>query len=293
MRSRRWVVVVATAAALGAVQVHAQQTEPERARAFAALPNWTGLWETELSAALSSGELFPKQPAPPAAAAPPDATGGAPPVVADPFVALLLERVNLLRHPAYRGSFEAEKPLDSAAAARPSGPAPTQTIVCKWGFPAIVESPVPDGMFEALITPEETLFLFRDGEVRHVYTDGRSHPAKEDLWPTAMGDSVGHWDGNTLLIDTIARKAGAVFPIPLPGVAQLSDQAHFSERFRRIDANTMADDLTIEDPARFADPWRLAVTYKRVTDLDRMIHTDCVENERNVVVDGKMTIAPR
>jgi hypothetical protein len=39
-------------------------------------------------------------------------------------------------------------------------------------------------MFQVVVTPEETLFVFDDGEVRHVYTDGRAHPDKDDLWQT-------------------------------------------------------------------------------------------------------------
>ncbi len=59
------------------------------------------------------------------------------------------------------------------------------------------------GIFQVAVTPEETLFLFEYGEVRHIYTDGRSHPGKDDLWPTPMGDSIGRWQGETLVIDTL------------------------------------------------------------------------------------------
>jgi hypothetical protein len=85
------------------------------------------------------------------------------------------------------------------------------------------------------------------------FADGRPHPKKEDLWPTDLGDSIGHWEGATLVIDTIARKAGPVVPNTV-GFADLSAQAHFTERLTRIDADTLQDDMTIDDPQRFVHP---------------------------------------
>ena len=154
----------------------------------------------------------------------------------------------------------------------------------------MMESPVPDGMFQVLVTPEETVLLFADGETRQIYTDGRSHPKTQDLWPTSMGDAIGHWQGATLIVHTVARKAGPVAPIP--GAADLSDQAQFTERLRQVDANTMQNEMTIDDPPRFSHPWRFTIRYTRVTDVDRMIVTNCTENDRNPVVDGKFVIAP-
>jgi hypothetical protein len=140
------------------------------------------------------------------------------------------------------------------------------------------------------------LFFFGDGEARHIYTDGRSHPRKEDLWPTIWGDSIGHWEGGTLVIDTIARTGGPISGAPVgepaPHVANLSAQAHFTERVTRIDANTMQDDMTIDDPQRLVHPWKLSIRYQRTRDVDRMILYDCDEHDRNPIVNGKLTIAP-
>ena len=52
------------------------------------------------------------------------------------------------------------------------------------------------------------------------------------------------------------------------------------------------DELTIEDPVAFTQPWKVTIPYERVTDLDRMVHGLCDENDRNPVVDGKIIIAP-
>jgi hypothetical protein len=70
----------------------------------------------------------------------------------------------------------------------------------------------------------------------------------------------------------------------------LSERAHFTERIRRLNADTMENRMTIEDPLRFVRPWKLTITYKRVTDLDRMIETNCSENDRNPIVNGEFTL---
>lgn len=89
-----------------------------------------------------------------------------------------------------------------------------------------------------------------DHFVRYIYTDGRQHPA--DLTPTWMGDAIGHWDGETLVVDTIGYK-------PKTWLDRVghphSDALHLVERFRRTDHNTLVDDLTIEDPVAYTKPW--------------------------------------
>ena len=76
---------------------------------------------------------------------------------------------------------------------------------CSFGYPALmIESPL---MFEILPTPKETALIFSSREIRHVYTDGRQHPGKDDVWPTPWGDSIGRWEGDTLVIDTVAVKS--------------------------------------------------------------------------------------
>src|SRR5690606_17797734 len=109
-----------------------------------------------------------------------------------------------------------------------------------------------------------------------------------DLWPTAMGDSIGYWEDDTLVIDTISRTSGPVFA---ETSANLSEQAHFIERIRMIDPDTIESQMRIEDPERFTQPWQLTLQFSRVQDLDRLISWGC-ENDRNPVVDGVLTIAP-
>lgn len=190
-------------------------------------------------------------------------------------------------HPPYNDEWEARYQASlKNAAAQPA--LATTTKTCSFAFPGAMESPA---LMQIVVTPEETLFLFATPEIRQIYTDGRSHPAAEDLWPTAMGDSIGHWEGHTLVIETIARRTAATIRFSSPQTT-LSKEARFTERIRRVSEDRLENEMTIEDPVTLSRPWVVKLKYRKVTDLDRLPPHDCSENDRNPVVDGKMTIAP-
>ena len=136
---------------------------------------------------------------------------------------------------------------------------------------------------------EETLLLFADGQAQHIHTD-RSHPAPENLWPTALGDLVGNWEDNTFAIDTVQRKAGPMVRVPHFLSPDQSAQAHFVERLKMVSADPMVDQMTIDDPARFEHPWVVTLRFRRVKNVDRLIATDCSENDRFRVINNKETL---
>jgi hypothetical protein len=174
---------------------------------------------------------------------------------------------------------------------------------CTFGYPALMlDSPL---MFEVLPTPKETALIFSSREIRHVYTDGRAHPGKDDVWPTSWGDSIGHWEGQTLVIDTIAVKAALDFmhlggtPVLAFGgieemqiVTYLSAQTHFIEKLRMTDKNHLQDQMTVIDPVNFTKPWELSRTYERVQTIHRMVYEDCEGEERNPIVNGHFILTP-
>ena len=145
-------------------------------------------------------------------------------------------------------------------------------------------------MFEWRVTPEETTFISTVGAVRHIYTDGRSHPPKDELWPTLMGDSIGHWEGETLVVDTVATRK-RLYMGELSGFfVPMSDQLHFTERIRMVNHDQMQIEYTVEDSVALTKPIHVTITHVRVTDFNRMIEeTDCEENERDPVVNGRIT----
>jgi len=164
------------------------------------------------------------------------------------------------------------------------------------GFPATM---LP-GTYEWRVTPEETTLISLLGSVRHIYTDGRPHPPKDELWPTSQGDSIGHWEGATLVVETVAIRT----PIYLPTLARreevpfvpMSNELHSVERIRMVNQNQMQIQFTLEDPIALAKPVNVTLTWERVKDIDRMEQNadDCDDptTDRNPIVNGRFeTIA--
>jgi hypothetical protein len=244
---------VALAAWLAAATASAQTNTAERVSAFAKLPNWTGIWIAD-DGVMSELGLSGRSPGGEADFAKLKLNAPL------PYNAEWAARVDALRN---RPGRETDKE-------------------CGFPFPFVMESP---WVFQFLVTPEETAMIVGGREIRHIYTDGRDHPKPEDLWPTPWGDSVGRWDGHVLIVDTVAVQQSRFPPI-------VSDQARFSERIEMVSPDRMVNVLSIVDPEALTAPWTVTIPYKRVTELDRMVHGDCTENDRNPVVEGKLTIAP-
>jgi hypothetical protein len=86
---------------------------------------------------------------------------------------------------------------------------------------------------------------------RVIYMDGRGHPKPEDLRPTFLGHSIGHWVGDTLVIDSVGfnEKQWAVGAFPT------TSQLHMIERISRPDLKTLTYETTIDDPGAYTKPW--------------------------------------
>jgi hypothetical protein len=114
-------------------------------------------------------------------------------------------------------------------------------------------------LMEILQTPNEVIVAYAyDRLVRHVYTDGRGHDEFLDppLW---MGDSVGNWKDNTLVVDVI----GFNDKTWLDRVGHPhSDALHIVERFRRPEHASLIDDITIEDPKAYTKPWTAELQFQ-------------------------------
>jgi hypothetical protein len=154
-----------------------------------------------------------------------------------------------------------------------------------WGYPMMMNSSAP---MQFLITPEETLLLNMYGEIRHIYTDGRDHPPAEDRWATTWGDSVGHWEGDTLVVDTVSVSDPLLYFFFAP---PLSEQARYVERLRMVDPDRIEMQITIEDPETLTEPWSEKMDYVRAPALDRLIHED-FGNDRSELDGDVFTILP-
>lgn len=257
---RHWLlagIMLATAPTTLAVATTAQPTHQARQRVFARLPYWPGYWVSEPEAGTTIAGTRPKN------------DGAAAP---DP--------ANSLAIWANTAPWNDEGRRRLAVALKTMG----GRKGLGWGYPLMMTAATP---LQVLITPEEVLIVNGYNEVRHIYTDGRPMPPRDDLWPTVTGTSIGHWEGRTLVIDTIEVTNPNEF---FQGSPPLSEQAHYHERMW-LDGDKLRAEMTIEDPVTLTRPWTVKLSWVREKAFDRMIQVDW-SNDRTGSEGGVNTIEP-
>src|SRR6516225_1346727 len=129
------------------------------------------------------------------------------------------------------------------------------------GMPLIETAPAP---YKIVQTPGVTFMLYeRDTTYRQVYTDGRKLP--EDPQPSWLGYSVGKWEGETLVVDTIGFNDRGW----LDARAHTHSEAlHLTERFHRLDFGHMEVQLTIDDPETYPRPFTIKLKQRMLADSD-------------------------
>ena len=116
------------------------------------------------------------------------------------------------------------------------------------GIPRVLLYPNP---YEIVQTPDRVFMFFeREHLWRQIWVDGRAHP--KDLEPTWMGDSIGHWEGDTFVVDTIGLNDKSW--LDLWGHPH-SESLHLVERYRRVGHGTMTMQLIVEDPKAYTATW--------------------------------------
>ncbi len=123
------------------------------------------------------------------------------------------------------------------------------------GVPRVYMHPFP---FQFIQTPGEVVMLFEvDSLRREIYTDGQ--PRDAGLVPLWMGSSIGRWEGDTLVVDTVNFNDKTWLDrVGHPH----SDALHVVERFRRTDHDHLVDDITIDDPKAYTKPWTSRLEFK-------------------------------
>ena len=106
--------------------------------------------------------------------------------------------------------------------------------------------------FQIIQTPDLIAIITEHIDYRMIYMDGRGHPADILDYPEWMGHSIGRWDGDTLIVDTIGfNEKTNLDTVGHPH----SDALHIVERVRLVDHDHLVDDLTIDDPKAYTKPW--------------------------------------
>ncbi len=119
---------------------------------------------------------------------------------------------------------------------------------------------------EFLFTPGRVTILgeFDGNRLRRIYTDGRKHPTDPD--PTFNGHSIGHWEGETLVVDTIGILPEVFLPVGQAVALPNNGDMHIAERIHLTDPNTLSIELEITAPHVLAKPWKVKRVFKRQED---------------------------
>jgi hypothetical protein len=140
-------------------------------------------------------------------------------------------------------------------------------------------------------TPKLTLIIYEANYgLRSIYTDGRALPKPGDPQPFWYGYSVGRWDGDTFVVETNNLRGAEDGPfdgwLDVRG-SPYSQQAKFTERFRRPTFGKLEIDITVDDPKSYTKPFTVRIN-QRVTVDEEPIEFICNENQqfrRRVKID--------
>jgi len=143
------------------------------------------------------------------------------------------------------------------------------------GVPRINTRPLP---FEIVQLPDRVIILY---EVHHAFriipTDGRGHP--DDVVLTYLGDSVGRWEGDTLVVEVVGFNENTW----LAGTGtHHSDQMRVVERWTRDSPETILYEVEIDDPVVFEKPWRMYDVF-RLRPNERIREYECIESNEDIV----------
>jgi hypothetical protein len=151
-----------------------------------------------------------------------------------------------------------------------------------FGLMRSMNSPDP---IQIMQNPKYVALLYEQNTWFHLIPIDKQHTNGVPTW---FGDSVGHWDGDTLVVDTINFNGRTrLDTIGHPH----SDALHVIERFTRTDANHIAYEVTVDDPKIFIKPWTNKRTFTLRTDWEIMEYS-CEENNKDLY-DGHLKPPPR
>jgi hypothetical protein len=137
---------------------------------------------------------------------------------------------------------------------------------------------------QIVATPKLVVLLsetFHDYQL--VPTDGRKH--REDQPPTLRGDAVGHWDGDTFVVD-VNNFTDDTWMWAEGRVSFHSDALHVVERYRRVDASTLEIDATVEDPKVLTGPWTVPKQTLKLAPFDTLLSLNCATDQTDAQIQS-------
>ncbi len=140
-----------------------------------------------------------------------------------------------------------------------------------------IQAPFP---FQIVQAPRMVAILFEyQHTYRMIYLDGRKPPADIHDYPEWMGFSTGRWERGTLVVDTVAIHDRTWLDT---AGHEHSDQLRLTERFTKVDNDTIEWSVTFDDPVFFAQPWTVTRPLRRQKPEDRIMSYSCEENNKDI-----------
>jgi hypothetical protein len=181
--------------------------------------------------------------------------------------------------PEYDKPYQARRAEEAAAAKRGEQLANAGAECIPYGVPTMMSVAIYP--VEFIQTPKQvTIISEAFSEVRRVYLDRPQVPL-EDVPPGYYGRSVGKWDGDTLVVDTIGIKTSVGGYRGMPH----SEQMRITERFKLVTPDVMHDQITIDDPVVLEKPMVYTLAYKRLPNYE-MVEFVCDNNREYVDEKG-------
>jgi len=214
-------------------------------------------------------------------ASPPDLSGawgpyrggrGADPKLAPPPASPMVLK------PEYAKPYQARRAAEAEAANR-GEPLGNASVLCvPYGMPSMMSVAVYP--IEIIQAPKQiTVIAEAFSEVRRIYTD-RPQMKIDEVPPGYYGRSVGRWDGDTLVIDTVGIKESVQYQ-RMPH----SDQMRITERMHMVAPDILHDQITIEDPVVLEKPFTYTLAYRRIPNYE-MVEFVCDNNREYVDEKG-------
>lgn len=146
-------------------------------------------------------------------------------------------------------------------------------------LPGLFQGEDGNNPYQFLQRPGEVVMLYDYNHTsRVIHLDGRPHlSASMRLF---MGDSLGHWEGSTLVVDTTNFNDRTSYSREIP---YLTAALHTVERFAMADANTIDYEVTIDDPGLFTKPWKVAGYFSRVPAGVQSLEFACAEGSQTLM----------
>ena len=143
------------------------------------------------------------------------------------------------------------------------------------GVPRMMYTPYPTQIYQMA---DRILFIYEGGAHiwRLIWMDGRQHPA--DPNPTYLGDATGHWEGDTLVVDTVGFNDRTW----LDAAGHMhGEKLHVTEKYTRPDSDTLRVEATIDDPDYYTKPWTVVTTATWAPGQE-LLEYICQENNRDI-----------